>query len=289
MSIVGLSKQKCSLGKHYYMATEIGESRDTAKSLRRAITILKSLGESKKRGFSLSEISKTTALPHPTALRLLRHLTEMGMVAWDPATKIYRLGSLTFELGLAAAEHCDIRSLCAESLDRLEAKTQDTAYLTVRSGFEAVCLDRREGGAPIRALTLDIGSRRPLGVGAAGLAILQLLHDDEIVEIMNAAEPKLHHFNRMNLTVMRMLLKDTYQRGYAVCGNWVTLGITAVAIPLCLDDGRPFGSLSISSVNSRMPSARWPEIASLLKEEAKIIQEKISSSPKKYFPTIQTE
>jgi DNA-binding IclR family transcriptional regulator len=87
----------------------------------------------------------------------------------------------------------------------------------------------------------------------------------------------------MNPKVMRMLLKDTYQRGYAVCGNWVTLGITAVATPLCLDDGRPFGSLSISSVNSRMYSVRWPEIASLLQAEANIIQGKIKSSSKKYF------
>jgi DNA-binding IclR family transcriptional regulator len=88
----------------------------------------------------------------------------------------------------------------------------------------------------------------------------------------------------MNPKVMRMLLKDTYQRGYAVCGNWVTLGITAVATPLCLDDNHPFGSLSISSVNSRMPSSRWPEIASMLQEETKIIQTKISSSTKKYLP-----
>jgi DNA-binding IclR family transcriptional regulator len=265
------------------MGSNTKETRDTAKSLRRSIEILKSLGESRKRGFSLSEISRATGLPHPTTLRLLRHLTEMGMVAWDPLTKIYRLGSLTFELGLAASEHCDIRGLCAESLDRLESKTQDTAYLTVRSGFEAVCLDRREGGAPIRALTLDIGSRRPLGVGAAGLAILHLLPEEEISEIINAAEPKLHQFNRMNLTVIRMLLEDTRQRGYAVCGNWVTLGITAVAIPLCFDDGRPFGSLSISSVNSRMHSVRWPEIASLLQAEASIIQTKINSSAKNYF------
>lgn len=263
--------------------SNMNQTRDTAQSLRRSIEILKNLGQSKKNGFSLSEISKSTNLPHPTVLRLLRHLTEMGMVSWDSVTKIYRLGPLTFELGLAAAEHCDVRGLCAESLDRLKAETQDTAYLTVRSGYEAVCLDRREGGAPIRVLTLDIGSRRPLGVGAAGIAILNLLSVDEISEIIDLVEPKLHQFNRMNSDIIRMLLEDTNQRGYAVCGNWVTLGVTAVATPLTLDDGRPFGSLSVSSVNSRMPSTRWPEIASLLQAEAKVIQTKIHSSTKKFF------
>lgn len=45
-------------------------------------------------------------------------------------------------------------------MDRLQAETQDTCYLTLRSGFDAVCLDRREGLSPIRVLTLDVGSRR---------------------------------------------------------------------------------------------------------------------------------
>lgn len=132
-----------------------------------------------------------TGLPHPTVLRLLRHLTGLGMVAWDPATKIYRLGTLTFELGLAAAEHCDIRGLCGDSLDRLQAETQDTCYLTMRSGFDAVCIDRREGASPIRVLTLDIGSRRPLGVGAAGLAILDCLPEEEAETVIQASESKL--------------------------------------------------------------------------------------------------
>jgi len=48
----------------------------------------------------------------------------------------------------------------------------DTVYLVVRSGMEAVCLERIEGPSPVRVLTLDSGSRRPLGLGAGGLAIL---------------------------------------------------------------------------------------------------------------------
>lgn len=228
-----------------------------------------------KRGFSLSELSRTTQLPHPTTLRLLRHLTNLGMVAWNPETKLYRLGTLTFELGLAAAEHCDIRGLCGDSLDRLRSETQDTCYLTVRSGSDAVCIDRRDGEGPIRVLTLDCGSRRPLGVGAAGLAILNCLPEHEAETIIQASESKLAPYNRMSLGVMRMLLQDTRERGYAVCGNWVTLGVTAVALPICNEDGRPLGCLSISAVNHRMPEERWPELNRLLTKEVKAIQRKL--------------
>ncbi|MFC4278299.1 IclR family transcriptional regulator [Achromobacter aloeverae] len=252
--------------------------RDTAQSLRRSIEILKTLSAPMRRGFSLSELSKLTGLPHPTVLRLLRHLTDMGMVAWNADTKIYRLGPLTFELGLAAAEHCDIRGVCGDTLDRLQAETQDTCYLTLRSGFDAVCIDRREGVSPIRVLTLDIGSRRPLGVGAAGLAILNRLPDEEAEAIIQSSEPKLDRYNRMSLDIMRMLLRETRERGYAVCGNWVTLGVTAIAVPVCTGDGRPLGALSISAVNHRMPAERWPTLFQRLDKEARLIQKKLQGA-----------
>lgn len=252
--------------------------RDTAQSLRRSIKILKALSAPMRKGFSLTELSKMTGIPHPTTLRLLGHLTDLGMVARDPETKIYRLGMLTFELGLAAAEHCDIRESCGESLDRILSKTQDTCYFTLRSGFDAVCIDRREGAGPIRVLTLDVGSRRPLGVGAAGLAILNCLPEDEAETIIQASEPRLSPYNRMSIDVMRMLMRETRERGYAICGNWVTLGVTAIALPICNEHGRPIGSLSISAVNHRMPEQRWPELVKLLSSEVHTIQRKLLRS-----------
>ena len=239
------------------------------------MALLKALSAPSRHGFPLSELSKMTGLPHPTTLRLLRHLTDLGMAACDPQAKLYRLGPLAFELGLAAAEHCDIRGLCSDSMDRLQAQAQDTCYLTLRSGGDAVCIDRREGLAPIRVLTLDIGSRRPLGVGAAGLAILLRLPEDQAQALIDAAAPRLARYNRMDPGTMRMLLAQSRERGYAVCGNWVTLGVTAVAVPLCTADGRPLGSLSISAVNHRMPSQRWPRLAALLQQEAQHIQDRL--------------
>jgi DNA-binding IclR family transcriptional regulator len=259
-------------------STPASAPRDTAKSLGRSIAILKALSAPSRHGFPLSEISKMTGLPHPTTLRLLRHLAESGMVASHAQGKLYRLGPLAFELGLAAAEHCDIRGLCGDSMDRLQAETQDTCYRTLRSGFDAVCLDRREGLSPIRVLTLDIGSRRPLGVGAAGLAILLRLPDEEAQALIEAAAPRLARYNRMDTDTMRMLLAQGRERGYAVCGNWVTLGVTAVAMPLCTADGRPLGSLSISAVNHRMPAERWPQLAALLRQEAEHIQRRLNMS-----------
>lgn len=251
------------------------EARNTERSLGRAVEILKALAAPSVHGFPLSEISRMTAIPLPTTLRLLRHLDELGLVRVDRDSKRYRLGYLAFELGLAATNHCDIRGVSSDSLDRLQMKTQDTCYLTLRSGVDAVCIDRREGLSPIRVLTLDIGSRRPLGVGAAGLAILMRLAKPEAEQMIEASEPRLSKYNRMSVEKIRELLGDAEERGYAVCGNWVTLGVTAVAIPLCTAEGRALGSISVSAVNHRMPSKRWDSLAKLLFTEAALIEARL--------------
>ena len=69
---------------------------------------------------------------------------------------------------------------------KLAEQTQDTVYLSERRGLEAVCTARALGDYPIKALTLDVGIRRPLGVGAGGLAILCALPEAEADEIIEA-------------------------------------------------------------------------------------------------------
>src|SRR5690606_20502280 len=55
--------------------------------------------------------------------------------------------------------------------------------LTIRSGFDGVCIARAEGAFPIKVFVLDVGRRRPLNIGASATAILSALPDDEIHRI----------------------------------------------------------------------------------------------------------
>ena len=91
-------------------------------------------------------------------------------------------------MGLAAARQFDIRGICRPVLQRLALRAGDTAYLIVRSSDEAVCIDLQEGPSPIRVVTLQVGSRRPLGVGAGGLAILAALPTAERQQVLRSVE-----------------------------------------------------------------------------------------------------
>src|SRR5690606_31504153 len=101
-----------------------------------------------KRGLALTEISSRSALPHPTVHRLLKQLNSEGLSFQHDETRRYLLGPVAYELGLAAAEIFDLRHVCRPALEKVSAETEDTSYFVMRSGFDAVCIDRVEGTFP---------------------------------------------------------------------------------------------------------------------------------------------
>ena len=74
---------------------------------------------------------------------------------------------------------------------RIAERTGDTVFLNVRSGPDVLCIDRKEGTFPIKTLIIEVGNRRPLGVGAGGIALLMPLPDEELERVVSANEARL--------------------------------------------------------------------------------------------------
>lgn len=194
------------------------------------------------------------------------------LVEKDDDSRKYTLGPLAFELGLAAERQFDIRGLCRPILERLAIEAEDTVYLIQRSGHEAVCIDRQEGPSPIRVLTLEVGSRCPLGLGAGGLAILAALAHPEMEEVLAAIMPAIESRWRFPEGALRDSIQNARENGHAVIRNRITLGTTAVGRHVKDSLGRPVAALSIAAVNARMDPARILQLASLLEREAREIE-----------------
>ena len=166
----------------------------------------------------------------------------------------------------------DIRDLCAPSMDALARATEDTVYLVVRSGFDAVCLHRHEGSFPIRTLVLDVGSRRPLGVGAGGLAILAALDEAECDEILERVGPSLSQFGQLTAQAVAEACVEARQRGAAVIEGTISLGVTAVGHPFRDTMGQTIGALSVAALSQRMTSQRIGEVAQRLRAECTAVE-----------------
>ncbi|MEJ7932433.1 IclR family transcriptional regulator [Ramlibacter sp. AN1015] len=246
-----------------------------AGSLTRGVLLLRLLATAGSRGLALTEIAARSALPHPSAHRVLKQLTAERLVEHHPQSRRYRLGPLTFELGLAGSTMFDIRDLCRHDMATLAASTADTVYLVARSGFDAVCVDRVEGSFPIRTLVLEVGSRRPLGVGAGGLAVLAAIDTDERQEIIERVSPLLPQFAGLDTAALERACEEAQQFGAAVVRGTVNLGVSAVGVAFRDPLGQAVGALSVAAMAQRLPARRMREIARQLQAACRGVEQRL--------------
>lgn len=238
----------------------------------KSVQLLKIMATAGKRGLPLTTLAQKTSMANSTVHRLLNRLVTLGMVVQNAANKRYALGPLTFELGLAAADAFDPREACRAHLQKLALEVGDTVYLTTRSGVDAVCVDRYEGPSPIRVITLDIGSRRPLGLGAGGLAILSFIPKDEREDLVKHLAQHSTENPYLASEILHESIEQCRQDGYSYIHNRVSPGVSAIGVPLLNSLDQPVASVSIAAINDRMPPARIWTLANILQARIRLIR-----------------
>lgn len=246
-----------------------------AGSLKRGVLLMKLLATAGSRGLPLTELAARSELPHPSVHRVLKQLTLERLVEHNPDTRRYRLGPLTFELGLAGSTMFDIRDLCLPDMQVLAESTGDTVYLVARSGFDAVCVHRLEGSFPIRTLVLEVGSRRPLGVGAGGLAILAVVPDAERREIVERIGPTLAPFGGLDSASLESACRRARSFGASVIQDTVNLGVSAVGKAFRDTMGQPVAALSVAAMSQRMPADRIRRVAGELEIACRNVEQRM--------------
>ena len=246
------------------------------QSIERALTLLREIAAHNRAGSRLLDLATRTGLQRPTVHRMLKCLAAESMVQQNPETHRYFLGPMVFELGLTAAPRFNLREICHPALTRIAEATNDTVFLTQRSGLDSVCIDRHEGTFPIKTFTLEIGMRRPLGVGTGSLAILAALQEDQIRQIVAANAPRLPEYGLSQTSLMTQV-KNAQRHGYAVREAPTLAGVRSIGQALHNQSGIPFAALSISAISSRMTEKRVGELAALLKSETRMIEKQLAA------------
>lgn len=246
-------------------ATGKQDANSGTQAVSRAARILRMIARRGIEGTRLTQLTRYTGLPHPTVRRILKCLIAEGLVIQDATSKLYRLGPLNFELGLATLREVNSERAYQRVLSNLAQASGDTVYLMARSGADVVCLDRAEGSFPIRAHLFSVGGRRPLGFGAAGLALLSSLCDADIQHIIaiNAHEIEVHP--RLTIDYLMEAIERTRARGYAITSDIYTMGIGSVGVAIPNGDQNPVYALNLSTVGAdRFTPGRITELQRLM-------------------------
>jgi DNA-binding IclR family transcriptional regulator len=242
-------------------------SSEGTQAISRSILILRLIARRGVEGSRLTDLTRASGIPHPTLRRILLCLIEEGLVIQDSGSRRYQLGPLNYELGLATVHRNDFHGKLKPRLERLARLSGDTVYLNIRSRSEQVCLDRIEGSSVIRAVTQDIGGRRPLSLGSSGIAILANLTDDEIEDVIRGNAQDIYNHPRITVESIWRAIAKTRANGYALIRDTTVVGVSAIGILLPAASYQPTVAVSLAMVNDRLTSARASELGRLMKRE----------------------
>lgn len=246
------------------------ESEPPVRAIDRAARLLQAIAKRGSDGAMLVDLARDTELGRATAHRLLAALGDVGFVFQDLASKRYRLGSAFTLLGRNVATQ-EIASLAQSALERIAAETGDTVYVSAPEGPAAICLGRAIGAFPIRTLTLDVGDRRPLGVGGGSLALLAAMNDAQVAKAIERNVEWLQAYAGYTPDLLRQLVAETRALGYACNQGRVIPGMSSIGVPVLGADGVPVASLSVAAIADRVSGDRVQMLVGLLRREAAML------------------
>ncbi len=242
------------------------------QGIRRITSLLQVLGNGSRSGMRLTDIAIETQLSKPTAYRLLTGLSNVGLVEHDEATGHFHLGFEMFALGSAAGARYGLSEIAGPHLAALESRCLDTTYLSVKSGFDSVCIDRHEGSYPVKVLTLNVGDRRPLGIGGAALALLAFMPDAEIDKVIEANRERLAAYPNVDAPKLYALVELSRRQGYAFFDGLVVPEMAAIGLPIVGRGGKILAAIGVSAIRSRMQRERRDELVGYMKKAAAELQ-----------------
>jgi DNA-binding IclR family transcriptional regulator len=239
-----------------------------AGSIEKACRILKAMTD--PRNGRLTDIAAYCGMEKSTAMRVLDALIREDMVIRDPASKRYKLGPEIARIGSCGQERFDWRAMGRASLMRLAGEFEDTAILSALSGVEAVCVDVQAGNYPIQANYQQVGSRRTLGVGSSGIAMLAAMTDVEREAALSQIPARLINFPLITTELLHERIQAAQREGHATLIDAVVAHMGGAAVAVTDRNGRPVAALSIAALSDRVTS-REKQLAAALKREAQII------------------
>lgn len=252
-----------------------------AQALERALRVLRDIASSGALGRRLIDLQRSTGLTKPTAHRIARTLVKHDFATYDASRRRYFLGAEISILSVSAPTDLpDLRELSRQAMRALAQETGDTAYLMVRSGNDVVCVAREIGPYPIKALTGEIGARRPLGVGAGGVMLLASLSAEEAEAILKTNRHRMRGFPNASQRAIRSAVKKARETGHAFSAGLVIRAVRGIGMAVRNRRGQAVAALSVGAIRERMTRNHMDDVIAALQRARRAIERKLRAQPK---------
>lgn len=184
-----------------------------------------------ERPLGISDISKALGYYKGTVFNIVYTLVDLGVIE-NKQGSAFRFGTKLYLLGKAAGQGSELIRTVHPYLEDVNEKTQLSAFLGIRSGLNAVIIDKVDRAFDIR-IHSEIGMKIPLLAGAGGKALLSQMSDADIEDILSKNKLKRFTPNTcVNKREYRALIQKIRKEGVAIDKEEYIEGIRALAVPL---------------------------------------------------------
>ena len=242
----------------------MAEQGQTIVAIERATDVLTLFADSGEATLGVTEIAQALNLSKAVVYRILSSFRAKGFVELDEATRRYSLGPRVLHLGLAYMNRMDVPSLARPLMEHLSVTTNETATLSLRTGWNRVYVDQVTPDRDVK-MVVKLGVEYPLHAGASSKAFLAFLDPDEQKKYLSRTLEKFTPLTVTSAKALRAELQQIADRGYAALMGERMDGAGSVAAPILGHDGRPAAVISVCGPVERFRDEAT-DIAKLLVE-----------------------
>lgn len=225
-------------------------------ALEKSVAILEHLAKHRQ-GLSLSDLCQDLNLPKTTVFSILQTLESYSYVRKN-SDGLYNLGLKLYSLGMDSIRHIDTQSTFVPYMERLRDETQFTVHLCAYDHGETVCIEKIEGAGLIRFQSY-VGERKRMNTTAVGKVIMAYLPEEDLqlafAKGFNSPTPN----SITTESAMREHLKQVREHGYAIDDEEGEIGVRCIGVPIFMENGLLFGSISLSTLKSHLPVQKFSE------------------------------
>ena len=199
---------------------------------------------SQDKGLTYSEILVELDLPKSSVHRILKELTALGYLNFNPETKRYS-GSLRLAaLGAEVMAHFQLREYVRPYLLELHRETEHTTNLGVLDGTRGVFADKIESKDFGIKLFSEIGKTFPLYCTGLGKVLLAFSPEDTLKKLLKAPLKAITEKTITTPGKLKQELALIREQGFGLDNEEITRGIMCVAAPVFGFDQGLVGAVS---------------------------------------------
>jgi DNA-binding IclR family transcriptional regulator len=261
------------------------QSSSAAGTVARTVRLLAAIADSKGT-VGVGTLADAVGLPASTVHRLLKLLTEEGIVDRDANTHNYAVGPELYRISARIISKVDTMRVIRPHLQRLASSFNETVLFGQYSATtRSLSFSARADGSQLLQYRIELNQPTSLVWGASGKAVLAYLEPEEVSQILEYEKAQTGNGrapgDNRELPERRALeaeLQEVRDRGYAVSEAEKLPQARGIGVPVFGPSGI-LGSVTLTSPRDRLPHGEIAAIGEALLTTANKISSDLGGTP----------